>query len=44
MTFKICIVSGSRADYGLLKLTMQEISNDPDLTLQIIVTGTHLSP
>jgi GDP/UDP-N,N'-diacetylbacillosamine 2-epimerase (hydrolysing) len=44
MTLKICIVSGSRADYGLLKLTMQEISNDPDLTLQIIVTGTHLSP
>jgi len=40
---KICIVTGSRADYGLLKLTMQEIIEDPDLTLQIIVTGTHLS-
>jgi GDP/UDP-N,N'-diacetylbacillosamine 2-epimerase (hydrolysing) len=43
MIRKICIITGSRADYGLLKLTMQEISNDPDLTLQIIVTGTHLS-
>jgi GDP/UDP-N,N'-diacetylbacillosamine 2-epimerase (hydrolysing) len=44
MTLKICIVTGSRADYGLLKLIMQEISSDPDFTLQIIVTGTHLSP
>ena len=43
MKSKICVITGSRAEYGLLKLTMQEISNDPDLTLQIIVTGTHLS-
>jgi GDP/UDP-N,N'-diacetylbacillosamine 2-epimerase (hydrolysing) len=43
MIRKICIITGSRADYGLLKLTMQEIRNDPELTLQIIVTGTHLS-
>ena len=43
MTLKICIVSGSRADYGLLKLIMQDISKDPQLTLQLIVTGMHLS-
>ena len=40
---KICVVTGSRAEYGLLKLTMEEISNSKDLTLQLIVTGSHLS-
>jgi len=41
---KICIVTGSRAEYGLLCWLMKEIENDPDLTLQIIATGMHLSP
>ena len=40
---KICVVTGSRAEYGLLKLTMEEIFNSKDLTLQLIVTGSHLS-
>lgn len=44
MTHKICVVTGSRADYGLLKLVMHEIQNDPCFTLQIIATGAHLSP
>ena len=44
MKRKICVVSGSRADYGLLKLTMRGIKEDPDLILQIIATGMHLSP
>ena len=44
MTRKICVVTGSRAEYGLLKLIMQEIDNDPELVLQVIVTGMHLSP
>lgn len=39
---KICVVSGSRADYGLLYWLMKEIKKDPDLILQIIVTGMHL--
>jgi GDP/UDP-N,N'-diacetylbacillosamine 2-epimerase (hydrolysing) len=43
MNYKICVITGSRADYGLLKMVMQEIRNDHDLTLQLIVTGTHLS-
>jgi len=43
MNYKICVITGSRADYGLLKMVMQEIRNDSTLTLQIIVTGTHLS-
>src|ERR1019366_7811968 len=41
---KICIVTGSRAEYGLLYWLMKEIQADPELELQIIVTGMHLSP
>lgn len=41
---KICVVTGTRAEYGLLFWLMKEIENDPDLELQIIATGMHLSP
>jgi UDP-hydrolysing UDP-N-acetyl-D-glucosamine 2-epimerase len=41
---KICIVTGTRAEYGLLSLLMKEIQVDPDLELQVIVTGMHLAP
>jgi GDP/UDP-N,N'-diacetylbacillosamine 2-epimerase (hydrolysing) len=41
---KICIITGTRAEYGLLRRLMQSIKDDPDLTLQIIATGMHLSP
>lgn len=41
---KICVVTGTRAEYGLLYWLMKEIGNDPDLELQLIVTGMHLSP
>jgi GDP/UDP-N,N'-diacetylbacillosamine 2-epimerase (hydrolysing) len=44
MNRKICVITGSRADYGLLKWVMQGIKDDPDLHLQIIATGMHLSP
>jgi GDP/UDP-N,N'-diacetylbacillosamine 2-epimerase (hydrolysing) len=44
MTRKICVVTGSRADYGLLRSVMQGIKNDPNLTIQVIATGMHLSP
>ena len=44
MNRKICVVTGSRADYGLLRLVMKGIDADPSLTLQIIATGMHLSP
>ena len=40
---KICVVTGSRAEYGLLKILMQKIALDPELELQIVVTGMHLS-
>lgn len=44
MTKKICVITGSRAEYGLLKWLMWEILKTPDLSLQIIATGSHLSP
>lgn len=44
MNRKICIITGTRAEYGLLRWVMQGIKDDQDLTLQIIVTGMHLSP
>lgn len=41
---KICVVTGTRAEYGLLFWLMKEIEADPELELQIIATGMHLSP
>jgi GDP/UDP-N,N'-diacetylbacillosamine 2-epimerase (hydrolysing) len=41
---KICIVTGTRAEYGLLYWLMKEIEADNELELQLIVTGMHLSP
>ena len=44
MKRKICVVTGTRAEYGLLYWLMKEIEADDALELQIIVTGMHLSP
>ena len=41
---KICVVTGTRAEYGLLYWLMKEIESDDTLELQLIVTGMHLSP
>lgn len=41
---KICVITGTRAEYGLLRWVMEGIKEDPDLQLQIIATGMHLSP
>lgn len=41
---KICFVTGTRAEYGLLYWLMKEIKNDDSLILQLVVTGMHLSP
>ena len=40
---KICVVTSTRADYGLLRWIMEGIRNAPDLELQVLVTGAHLS-
>jgi len=44
MKRRICVVTGSRAEYGLLYWTLREIIDEPALELQLAVTGTHLSP
>ena len=41
---RICIVTGSRAEYGLLKWLMKEIRSADSLELQVIATASHLSP
>ena len=41
---KICVVTGSRAEYGLLRWVMEGIRNSTKLDLQVIATGMHLSP
>ena len=44
MKRKICVVTGTRAEYGLLYWLMKRLKNDPEVTLQIVATGMHLSP
>lgn len=39
---KVCVVTGSRAEYGLLQWVMHDLRSDPDVRLQVVVTGTHL--
>ena len=41
---KICVVTGTRADYGLLRWVLDGIQRSPELELQVIATGMHLSP
>jgi GDP/UDP-N,N'-diacetylbacillosamine 2-epimerase (hydrolysing) len=41
---KIAVVTGTRAEYGLLKMTLKKILLSKKLELSLIVTGTHLSP
>ena len=41
---KICVITGSRAEYGLLSGLMKAIQEDKELQLQVIATNMHLSP
>lgn len=41
---KVCVVTGTRAEYGLLYWLLREIETAEDLELQLVVTGMHLSP
>ena len=41
---KICIITGTRAEYGLLYPLIKLVKNDKNLDLKLIVTGMHLSP
>lgn len=44
MKKKICVVTTSRADYGLLYWLMKEIREDNKMALQVIAAGMHLEP
>ena len=39
---KVCVITGTRAEYGLLYWLIKEIESDQELTLQLIATGMHL--
>lgn len=41
---RICVVTGSRAEYGLLYWVMHDLKLEPSIELQVIVTGMHLAP
>ncbi len=41
---KICVITGTRAEYGLLVPLLKQIQKSEKLHLQLVVTGTHLSP
>ena len=40
---KICILTGTRADYGLLRKLMLDVESSAEAILQLVVSGTHLS-
>lgn len=44
MKKKVCVVTGTRAEYGLLKPVIDKIHKSQDLELQLVATGMHLSP
>lgn len=44
MPMKIAVFTGTRAEYGLLYWLLKDIQADPELTLQLLVSGMHLSP
>tara|TARA_B100001093_G_C26768645_1_gene989051 strand:- start:324 stop:1478 length:1155 start_codon:yes stop_codon:yes gene_type:complete len=41
---KTCVITGTRAEYGLLHWVMKGVRQSPELELQLVVTGMHLSP
>jgi UDP-hydrolysing UDP-N-acetyl-D-glucosamine 2-epimerase len=43
MTRKICIITGTRAEFGLLRTMMRHLQASSDVTLQVLVTGAHLT-
>ncbi|MCY7294360.1 UDP-N-acetylglucosamine 2-epimerase [Alteromonas sp. a30] len=41
---KVCVVTGTRAEYGLFYWLLKALNDDPSFELQLVVTGMHLSP
>jgi GDP/UDP-N,N'-diacetylbacillosamine 2-epimerase (hydrolysing) len=42
--YKILVISGSRAEYGILRPLLRKITSDRELKLYLVITGSHLSP
>lgn len=40
---RVCVITGTRAEYGLLLWLLKELENSDNFELQLIVTGSHLS-
>jgi GDP/UDP-N,N'-diacetylbacillosamine 2-epimerase (hydrolysing) len=41
---RICYISGTRADFGLMRSTLEVLASHPSLALELVVTGMHLDP
>jgi len=41
---RICVVTGSRADYGVMYWVLHDLQAEPAVELQLLVTGMHLAP
>ena len=41
---KVCVVTGTRAEFGLLEPVIEQLELEKDICVQIIATGMHLSP
>lgn len=41
---KICIVTATRAEYGLLNPVIKKVDRNPCFDVRVVVTGAHLSP
>lgn len=41
--YKVCVVTSTRADYGLLRQLLKKLQNNVSIALQLVVTGSHLS-
>lgn len=44
MKRRICVITGSRAEYGLLYWLLKDLQSNTAIELQLVVTGMHLSP
>jgi UDP-hydrolysing UDP-N-acetyl-D-glucosamine 2-epimerase len=44
MKQKLCVITGTRSEYGLLSPLLKAIEKEPCFQLQLVVTGAHLSP
>jgi len=43
MKHTVCVITGTRAEFGLLQPLIRKLNNDEEINLQLVVTGSHLS-